>query len=169
MACWTAKIKVERFDSKNCQLKIFLKILVLEASEPLSFSLPGTAHSASPTPTWPETLPLDENFGLQTAFKKLFNFSFEKSLKNVPESTILDPKIVPTSKFFRLFFESVDFSKVVLSSGRELNFQGSGPPKNDSKSMPKSRSKINLKKTSQESIFGSSWRVLGLQLGAKLG
>ena len=78
-------------------------------------------------------------------------------------------RIVPKSNIFRLFFESVDFSKVVLSSRRELNFQGSEPPKNDLKSMPKSRSKTSFKMTPQKSIFGSSWRLLGVQVGAKLG
>ena len=158
--------------SENCLLKIFSKILVLEASEPLSFSLPETRAFRKSDPQIgiirQATPSKNDFFSIFLATKMSSNFLFQKSSKNVPKSTILDPKIVPKSNFFRLLFESVDFSKSVLSSRRELNFQGSEPPKNDSKSMPKSRSKTSSKKTSQKSIFGSSWTILSLQVGAKL-
>ena len=41
------------------------------------------------------------------------------------------PKMEPKSSFFSIFFENVDFVKIVLPSRREHDFWGSEPPKNN--------------------------------------
>ena len=64
-------------------------------------------------------------------------------------------KTEPKSRFFRYFFENVDFVKIVLPSRRRAYFQGSEPPKTDQKSMPKRVRKKHRKKTSQKSILAS--------------
>ena len=63
------------------------------------------------------------------------------------------PKATPKPRFFRYFFENVDFVKIVLPSRRNCYFSGFEPPKNHKKSMPKRTRKKHRKKTSQKSIL----------------
>ena len=58
------------------------------------------------------------------------------------------PKTKPKSRFYRYFFENVDFVKIVLPPRRRAYFQGSEPPKTDPKSMPKRTRKKHRKKIS---------------------
>ena len=56
-----------------------------------------------------------------------------------------------------MFFENVDFVKIVLPPRRRAYFQGSEPPKNDPKSMPthsKKNSKKNIPKIDVGFHFG---------------
>ena len=56
------------------------------------------------------------------------------------------PKTTPKSRFFRTFFENVDFVKIVLPPRRRAYFQGSEPLKIHPKSMPKRIRKKHRKK-----------------------
>ena len=65
------------------------------------------------------------------------------------------PKTMPKSRFFRCFFENVDFVKIIVFPKRNCYFSGFDPPKIDQKSMPKLTRKKHRKKTSQKPILAS--------------
>ena len=50
---------------------------------------------------------------------------------------VLTSENAPNSNFVWTFFENVNFVQIELSPRRRAHFQGSEPPKNDQKSMPK--------------------------------
>ena len=61
----------------------------------------------------------------------------------------------PTSMFFDIFFENVDFVKIIVFLKENCYFSGFELPKNYLKSMPKRIRKKHRKKTSQKSILAS--------------
>ena len=78
------------------------------------------------------------------------------------------PKTMPTSSPFRIFFENVDFIKIMLPPRRNQHFSGFGPPKNDAKSTPKRTRKKHRKKTSRKSILASIVSSQILQKSSKI-
>ena len=74
------------------------------------------------------TLRMQHGYNLKNIFSNTFFIDF---------SGFWPPEIEQKSSFFRIFFENVNFVKIIVFLKENCYFSGFEPPENDPKSMPK--------------------------------